>query len=330
MHFSWNNVNDDGLFGPKSLFMVTLDYVSKNAESIQCLIGFPDIVGQKIFERYISLNEFICCSARDHIKVIRTFKIAYENLLLESLNLNSNLLVINEYLDHILELTHFITELCVCDCYLGNNHELIEHISNLHRLKKLCLKNNSLKDGAIRKITLPLRMFNKGPTQLEYLNLAGNKITDDIVPWLSAFKALQFLNVTDSDITNKGADIIKRKYCMELYSSDCDTTVIVTKGWASDLIKKWIDICTSRRKNKRIKIQNSFYSKKRSNEAEKALSYNKVKTISKIMIFKRVPYKESCVNPLAPKVTTLFQTPDYYKEAIKKEIFSQYLFNGPK
>ncbi|KFM79529.1 hypothetical protein X975_06036, partial [Stegodyphus mimosarum] len=91
---------------------------------------------------------------------------------------------------------------------------------------------------------------------------------------------------------------------MELYSSDCDTTVIVTKGWASDLIKKWIDICTSRRKNKKIKIQNSFYSRKRSYEAEEALSYE-VKTTSKIMIFKRVSYEELCVNALAPKVNTV-------------------------
>ncbi|KFM75533.1 Leucine-rich repeat-containing protein 42, partial [Stegodyphus mimosarum] len=103
MHFASNNVNDYGFFSPKSLFGVTLDYVSKNAENIECLIGFPDIVGQKILERYISLNEFIHRSTRDQIKVIRTFKTAYENLFLESLNLNSNLLVINEYLDNFLE-----------------------------------------------------------------------------------------------------------------------------------------------------------------------------------------------------------------------------------
>lgn len=115
-------------FQPKKLFNITLDFVSINVECIDSLIGFPEEVGRKIFNRFLIINEHALLPSDKQVKVIHNFVKAYNNLVLETIELPERLILINEYFDSFVELFTYVSELCLCSCYLGDNHELFENI----------------------------------------------------------------------------------------------------------------------------------------------------------------------------------------------------------
>ncbi|GIY06710.1 leucine-rich repeat-containing protein 42 [Caerostris darwini] len=106
-------------------------------------------------------------------------------------------------------------------------------MQNFCQLNKLCLKRNALKDRAIQRITLPIRMFNKGPKNLKYLDLSGNMFTDAIVPWLSAFQELECLDLSGSYLSMKGQKDLESYCSLKLCKSESNIHPVITNGWAS-------------------------------------------------------------------------------------------------
>ncbi|KAG8181552.1 hypothetical protein JTE90_017304 [Oedothorax gibbosus] len=316
-------------FMPKPLFETTLDFVSANVEFIDCLIGFPEDIGKQIFNRFLTINENALLPSNKQVTIIRKFVNAYKILVLESINLSEKLILLNEYFDSFVLLFSHISELCLCSCFLGDNHEIFEQFQNFTLVKKLCLRRNCLKDGAIRKITLPVRMFNKGCKNIENLDLSENNCSNAVATWLSAFHHLTYLDISGSNITNKGLQEIEKKCSLQLCNVESNAIhPIVKKGWAAPLIEKWDNFQVSRREARKTREFTSYFKKIRYAVAEEkisAMNSSTKKIPSMKLIFRRKPHIESnSIN--APHVVT--KNPSHkldYGTEIEEDIFSQYM-----
>ncbi|XP_022250498.1 leucine-rich repeat-containing protein 42-like isoform X2 [Limulus polyphemus] len=106
-------------------------------------------------------------------------------------------------------------------------------------LQRLVLADNNLTDRAIRLLTLPCRMYTRGSPFLHHLDLSfNNGITDASIRWLTCYKDLNFLDLTETSITPLGIYQVKQK--LELQeSSTKEESSIETKGWAEKVVKQW-------------------------------------------------------------------------------------------
>ncbi|XP_076347183.1 LOW QUALITY PROTEIN: leucine-rich repeat-containing protein 42-like [Tachypleus tridentatus] len=221
-----------------TLFSYSLNFIAKNILNVESLIGFPDVIGEILFKLTAHLGAF---TGQEVIitKLIQLFVDAYKEQVLSSLWLRKNLLMINEYCDPIIQLTHYVIDLDLTSCHLGDGHDLISHIRELKRLQRLVLADNNLTDRAVRLLTLPCRMYARGSPFLHYLDLSFNKgITNASIRWLMCYKDLRFLDLTETSITPLGVFQIKQK--LELQeSSTKEESSIETKGWAEEVVKQW-------------------------------------------------------------------------------------------
>lgn len=109
-----------------TLFDTCMDFIVKHINLVDSFVGFPDLIGEKIFRKFISINS-TTASMRG---VLTKFIEAYENLVLERLSLFKSLLILNEYFESIIMISSSVTELCLCSCYLGENHDIYRHIAD--------------------------------------------------------------------------------------------------------------------------------------------------------------------------------------------------------
>lgn len=75
-------------------------------------------------------------------------------------------------------------------CKLGDEHELLEHLTNeaLSSVTQLHLKDNCLSDAGVRKMTAPVRVMKRGLENLTLLDLSCNpEITDAGIGYLFSF-----------------------------------------------------------------------------------------------------------------------------------------------
>ena len=114
-----------------SLFELSAQFVAKNIELVESLNGFPEIVGKDIFRQAENFNKFDLDNCRTVFN-IQTFEQAYPDQVLSSLNISGCHLGLN-YCFHLLQLFTSINELDVSSCGLGDNHDILPHISNLYR-----------------------------------------------------------------------------------------------------------------------------------------------------------------------------------------------------
>lgn len=108
-----------------SLFNISVNFVVKHINFVDSFVDFPSLIGEKLFKKFISDSSGTKIMFNDTLK---KFSDAYGNLLLEHLNLSKNLLVLNEHFESIVSISLYVTHLCVCSCYLGENHEIYSHI----------------------------------------------------------------------------------------------------------------------------------------------------------------------------------------------------------
>ncbi|GFQ96188.1 uncharacterized protein TNCT_527902 [Trichonephila clavata] len=176
-------------------------------------------------------------------------------------------------------------------------------------LNKLCLKKNCLRDESVRKITLPIRMFGRGPKNIEYLDLSDNAFTDAIIPWLAAFKKLQSLDLSGSNISIKSLHDLEKKCSLKLCNSESNIHPIITKGWATPLIQRWNDVCKKRRESRNIEKRNMYFSKKRLQMAEESLSntLNIRTSKSPKLVLKHVSFFGKNIESDAPAIEFLQQ-----------------------
>lgn len=109
-----------------TLFDTSMDFIVKHMNLVDSFVGLPDLIGEKIFRKFISVNS----SSASMGGALTKFVEAYENLVLKRLSLFKSLLILNEYFESIIMISTSITELCLCSCYLGENHEIYSHIAD--------------------------------------------------------------------------------------------------------------------------------------------------------------------------------------------------------
>jgi len=112
-----------------SLFDLCLNYVSTNVHNIDSLLGFPDVIAEKIFVTVVNRRVLQTFADEDCASVLQKFDKAYHSSLLEELHIKS-LAVLDQHFESFCTFQHII-KLDVSGCTLGDNHDYLLHISHL-------------------------------------------------------------------------------------------------------------------------------------------------------------------------------------------------------
>ncbi|KAK1203391.1 LRC42 protein, partial [Pygoscelis papua] len=155
-------------------------------------------------------------------------------------------LVISEKLEEIKSFRE-LTCLDLSCCKLGDEHELLEHLTKeaLSSVKRLLLKDNSLSDAGLRRMTAPVRVLKKGLENLLVLDLSCNpKITDVGIGYLLSFKKLNCLDISETGVKDVNAVIKRIQMQIGLVHSkvplkEFDHTNCKTEGWAEQTVLQW-------------------------------------------------------------------------------------------
>ncbi|KAL8584656.1 hypothetical protein ACOMHN_002385 [Nucella lapillus] len=143
----------------------------------------------------------------------------------------------------------------VSSCSIGDQHEILFHISTLTSLEVLVLRNNNLTDEGIRRLTAPLRIKKTGPLGLKTLDLSENAdVTVGSLKFLRVFRELTLLNLSFTAIQElqhrqsvpelreyaRGRSLVVLTAVSEKLRSEVRVmTEVKTKGWASQVISSW-------------------------------------------------------------------------------------------
>ncbi|XP_064479387.1 leucine-rich repeat-containing protein 42-like isoform X2 [Ornithodoros turicata] len=123
-----------------------------------------------------------------------------------------------------------------------------------YSLKTLKLRDVNLSDAGMRKLTLPTRMFGKGPVNLQTLILSDNGgITDKSLHSLSCYRMLTTVDLSNTSATRRGAVELGQKMGLHLSSAPhkCQVT---NDGWAVPILSQWqeqMEEAAAQRKRKR-------------------------------------------------------------------------------
>ncbi|XP_077981907.1 leucine-rich repeat-containing protein 42-like [Glandiceps talaboti] len=236
--------------GPKSLQFLAMDFVARHIELVESLVDFPDVIGKPLFE--LTQKHKVFLDGSRQVRALQLFCEAYNQDVLDGLNLSGRYLALNQCL-HLLLQFNSIIKLDVSRCELGDDHEFLLHIGSIPSLETLNLSENSLSDVGIRKMTTKLRVFGTGPSNLTHLNLSCNpKLSDRCVGYLLVFKYLQFLDMSGCNITHeRGIAKLERQTSLVYNRSQChiqiDKCEVKTSGWATSVITEWIHLYTQKK-----------------------------------------------------------------------------------
>ncbi|XP_041476269.1 leucine-rich repeat-containing protein 42-like isoform X1 [Lytechinus variegatus] len=234
-------------FIPRSLFQQVINFVARNLWRVESLVGFPDIVGEQLFEAAQSQGIFTNKQLR--FSGLRLFVEAYPTEMLSSLNLRGNQTFLDGFIDEIV-LFSGLLEVDLGECSLGEDHQIWPHIGSLPCLQRLGLRKTGLSDGIMQKLTTPLRLMGKGPKGLQVLDLSGNGlVTDRSVRFVKAFHHLEALDVTGCCISPHGLKQLQTELTLrhlhddEIDDEELDTFCrpVENIGWASKVIDEWIN-----------------------------------------------------------------------------------------
>ncbi|XP_041359175.1 leucine-rich repeat-containing protein 42-like [Gigantopelta aegis] len=241
-----------------------ITYVAKNLNYVESFVDFPDGIGEQIFAVAVSLGVFGERS-RSEVTNMSLFSDAYGQQVLSHLNLSQNHLVANNYTDTICVFTG-LTGLDLASCGLGDDHPLIAAVANIDSLLLLGLRNNALSDEGIRKMTSPIRMFKKGPLNLQKIDISDNtQITVKGVVYLRVFTQLQVIDLSGTSVKPlETAAFEEEMRLVQLTekASDAPLFEVQTEGWAATVIEAWIQDCQRRQKLNTSKPKRlNFYSR---------------------------------------------------------------------
>lgn len=244
-HFIFTYTREGNLrYSAKSLFSLVLDFISDNIDHVDSLIGFPEQIAERLFSAAEARQKFT--EPGTGLRALRKFTEAYGRLVLCSLCLRDRCLVISEKLEEIKSFRE-LTCLDLSCCKLGDEHELLEHLTNeaLSSVTQLHLKNNCLSDAGVRKMTAPVRVMKRGLENLTLLDLSCNpKITDAGIGYLFCFRKLNCLDISGTGLKDVSAIKHKLQARMGLVLSqvslkEFDHTNCKTEGWADQIVRQW-------------------------------------------------------------------------------------------
>ncbi|XP_074858457.1 leucine-rich repeat-containing protein 42 isoform X1 [Carettochelys insculpta] len=244
-HFIFTYTKEGNLrYSAKSLFGLVLDYISDNVDHIDSLIGFPEQIAEKLFSAAEARQKFK--EPVTGLRALQKFTEAYGSLVLCSLCLQNRYLVISEKLEEIKSFRD-LTCLDLSCCKLGDNHELLEHITKeaLSSVTRLLLKDNCLSDAGLRKMTAPVRVMKRGLENLCVLDLSCNpEITDRGIGYLFSFKKLNYLDISKTGLKDVKAVVQRLQTQISLVHSkvplkEFDHSNCKTEGWAEQTVLQW-------------------------------------------------------------------------------------------
>ncbi|XP_046556339.1 leucine-rich repeat-containing protein 42-like [Haliotis rubra] len=221
-----------------SLMELCIIFVANNLHFVDSFLGFPDIVGERIFQKALSLDKFSGTSSSLEANV-SPFSAAYGSIVLDSLSLSGEHLVINNYLETICLFTD-LSKLDVSCCGLGDDHELLQHLSQLHSLQILNLRCNAMTDNGMRKLTAPARMFKQGLQVLRNIDISGNLLTEKGVKYLSSLPMLKIIHLSENKVKKYSLFRQQGFYLSNEMEELCRGVFdIGTHGWATPVIQAW-------------------------------------------------------------------------------------------
>ncbi|KAG8546731.1 hypothetical protein GDO81_029925 [Engystomops pustulosus] len=227
-------------YSAKSLFTLALDLIADNIQHVDSLLGFPEQVAERLFTAAESRQQF--CHPHSGLAALRKFTEAYGDLMLSSLCLRSKYLLVSEKMEEIKSFQglHVLDLSC---CKLGDEHELIAHLSSeaMDSLRELYLKDNCLSDIGVRKMTAPVRVLHRGLGKLSLLDVSCNPgITEKGLSFLLGFKELRFLDISDTGVQDSVFTCKKIQTRTGLVQSkkplpQFDESSCRTEGWAEQV-----------------------------------------------------------------------------------------------
>ncbi|XP_044286295.1 leucine-rich repeat-containing protein 42 [Varanus komodoensis] len=244
-HFIFTYTKEGNLrYSAKSLFSLALSYIADNINHVDSMIGFPEQIAEKLFYAADVRQKFT--EPGTGLGALQKFTDAYGNLVLRTLCLKNSYLVISEKLEEIKSFRDLIC-LDLSSCKLGDEHELLEHITSerLSSLTQLLLKDNCLSDIGVRKMTAPVRIMKRGLENLSVLDLSCNPgITNKGLKYLCSFKKLNYLDLSGTGLKDKKAAICWIQTQIGLFRSEVplkefDHNSCKTEGWAEQTILQW-------------------------------------------------------------------------------------------
>ena len=116
----------------KPLRNLCLEFVTKHIYAVESLIGFPDLIGQQLFLDVIECHKTNLTSKnlQNCRKVFMLFANAYGEQVLSNLSLCHNIILLEKFVNVWLDLK-CIRKLYLCHCKIGDDHDMLEHISQL-------------------------------------------------------------------------------------------------------------------------------------------------------------------------------------------------------
>ncbi|XP_056671074.1 leucine-rich repeat-containing protein 42 [Monodelphis domestica] len=244
-HFIFTYTREGNLrYSAKSLFSLALGFISDNVDHIDSLIGFPEQIAEKLFSAAEARHKFTEPGAG--LRALQKFTEAYGRLVLCSLCLRNRYLVISEKLEEIKSFRE-LSCLDLSCCKLGDEHELLEHLTNeaLSSVTQLRLKDNCLSDAGVRRMTAPVRVMRRGLENLALLDLSCNpEITDAGIGYLFSFRKLNCLDISGTGLQDVKAVMHKLQTHIGLVHSkvplkEFDHSSCKTEGWADQIVLQW-------------------------------------------------------------------------------------------
>ncbi|KAM6948388.1 leucine-rich repeat-containing protein 42 [Aplochiton taeniatus] len=256
-HFVFTYNEEGSLrYTAKSLFDISLLFIADNIHHVDSLVGFPEQVGDRLFaaaeEKQVFTNPDIAPRA------LKLFNDAYGERVLSSLSLRNRFPLLAERVCEI-KTFHSLKSLDLFGCRLGDSHDMFQHLTSdsLSSLVQLFIGGNNLSNMGLQRLTAPIRMMNKGLSQLQLLDISYNPISEKAVRFLTCLPKLQELDISGTNL----------KLCTSLKEALWDTMGLVhsenpldifdhssckTEGWAEQVTKQWETSAAQLPKQKKV------------------------------------------------------------------------------
>ena len=221
----------------KTLKEICLSLVSRFAECIESLEGFPIIMGEELWRQCVKQDERMMKSCQSTQTIIELFEDAYGEEMLQSCRLNQ-ILVINNYEQELLILLRHCRKIDFTGAKLCDNDDIIVALPiACPHLTHLNLSQNNFSSVVLR-ILFGLPLDPPKCQRLEYFDISKNPSVSikGLVRYVLN-RALPNLKVVKSNVSNEQlTNLHGWQRVRDEMSKQLET---VTSGIATDLLMKW-------------------------------------------------------------------------------------------
>ncbi|XP_035699735.1 leucine-rich repeat-containing protein 42-like [Branchiostoma floridae] len=222
---------------PRKLFSLCLDFVAENIHMVDSLVDFPELVGHQLFKAVQDTGRFGLPG--EAARTLGLFCEAYGDLVLSSLTVKGQVLPLNNYLQPGIQYMTTLQQLDLSNCGLGDDHGILGEISQMPSLIHLSLQRNCLSHQGVQRVTMPYKMFGRGPGGMEVFSLADNvELNDKVVGCLVPFKSLRAVNLSQTGLTTSGIQKLCNLgwvQCQKTLPEFSEDDTINNVGWAQEV-----------------------------------------------------------------------------------------------